>query len=231
MHNFVRSSHGRACISVREDEIASESMGINTTKYKTLAFVIGAILASIAGALYASYFYVLKPSTFGFMKSIDILVIVVFGGMGSLSGSIFAAIVLGLINLFLQRDVYKRQGEGNSLETVNKTKEIVCDILEKDFKISAILACNDLMGIGSMKACKKLNKKIGKDISIIGFDNIELCQMIEPNLTTMDQNMYLLGSNASMLLQDIIEHKAYKRIMLENILVERETVGMKAKSD
>ena len=102
VHNFVRSSHGRACISVREDEIASESMGINTTKYKTLAFVIGAVLASIAGALYASYFYVLKPSTFGFMKSIDILVIVVFGGMGSLSGSILAAIVLGLINLFLQ---------------------------------------------------------------------------------------------------------------------------------
>lgn len=102
VHNFIRSSHGRACISVREDEIASESMGVNTTKYKTLAFVIGAILASLAGALYASYFFVLKPTTFGFMKSIDILVIVVFGGMGSLSGSILAAIVLGLINLFLQ---------------------------------------------------------------------------------------------------------------------------------
>lgn len=102
VHNFIRSTHGRACISVREDEIASESMGINTTKYKTLAFVIGAILASLAGALYASYFYVLKPTTFGFMKSIDILVIVVFGGMGSLSGSILAAIVLGVINLVLQ---------------------------------------------------------------------------------------------------------------------------------
>lgn len=102
VHNFIRSSYGRACISVREDEIASESMGVNTTKYKTLAFVIGAILASLAGALYASYFYVLKPTTFGFMKSIDILVIVVFGGMGSLSGSFLAAIVLGLINLFLQ---------------------------------------------------------------------------------------------------------------------------------
>lgn len=102
VHNFIRSSHGRACISVREDEIASESMGINTTKYKTLAFVIGAILASIAGSLYASYFIVLKPSTFGFMKSIDILVIVVFGGMGSLTGSIVAAIVLGIINFALQ---------------------------------------------------------------------------------------------------------------------------------
>lgn len=102
IHNFIRSSHGRACVSVREDEIASESMGVNTTKYKTLAFVIGAILASFAGALYASYFYVLKPTTFGFMKSIDILVIVVFGGMGSLSGTFLAAIVLGLINLVLQ---------------------------------------------------------------------------------------------------------------------------------
>lgn len=102
VHNFVRSSHGRACISVREDEIAAESMGVNTTKYKAEAFVIGAILASIAGSLYAAYFFVLKPSTFGFMKSIDILVIVVFGGMGSLSGSIVAAFVLGIINFALQ---------------------------------------------------------------------------------------------------------------------------------
>lgn len=102
IHNFIRSSHGRACVSVREDEIASESMGVNTTKYKTVAFVIGAALASIAGSLFASYFYVLKPTTFGFMKSIDILVIVVFGGMGSLSGSILSAFVLGIINLVFQ---------------------------------------------------------------------------------------------------------------------------------
>ena len=102
IHNFIRSSQGRACVSVREDEIASESMGVNTTKYKTLAFVIGAMLASLAGALYASYFYVLKPGTFGFMKSIDILVIVVFGGMGSLSGTILSAFVLGMINLIFQ---------------------------------------------------------------------------------------------------------------------------------
>ena len=102
IHNFIRSSHGRACVSVREDEIASESMGVNTTKYKTVAFVIGAGLASIAGSLFASYFYVLKPTTFGFMKSIDILVIVVFGGMGSLSGSILSAFVLGIINLVFQ---------------------------------------------------------------------------------------------------------------------------------
>ncbi|MDD4641905.1 MAG: branched-chain amino acid ABC transporter permease [Erysipelotrichaceae bacterium] len=100
--NFKRSASGRACISIKEDEIASEAMGINTTKYKTRAFVIGAILASLAGSFYANTFYVIKPETFGFAKSIDILVIVVFGGMGSITGSIIAAIALGIINTLLQ---------------------------------------------------------------------------------------------------------------------------------
>lgn len=102
IHNFVRSSHGRATISVREDEIASESMGVNTTKYKTIAFIIGAALAAVAGALYASYFYIIKPDIFGFQKSVDILVIVVLGGMGSLTGSVVAAFVLGIITQALQ---------------------------------------------------------------------------------------------------------------------------------
>ncbi|MEA5027199.1 MAG: branched-chain amino acid ABC transporter permease [Erysipelotrichaceae bacterium] len=100
--NFGRSAPGRACISIREDEIASEAMGINTTKYKTIAFLIGALLASLAGAFYASTFYVIKPETFGFAKSIDILVIVVFGGMGSVTGSILSGIALGIINTVLQ---------------------------------------------------------------------------------------------------------------------------------
>ncbi|MGN1344176.1 MAG: branched-chain amino acid ABC transporter permease [Traorella sp.] len=100
--NFGRSAVGRACISIREDEIASEAMGINTTKYKVLAFVIGAIVASWAGALYAGSFYIIKPDMFTYNKSIDILVIVVFGGMGSVTGSVIAAITLGLINSFLQ---------------------------------------------------------------------------------------------------------------------------------
>lgn len=102
INNFIRSSIGRACISIREDEIAAESMGINTTKYKVMAFAIGAFFAGIAGALYSSYFYFIKPDLFGFMKSIDILVIVVFGGMGSITGSIIAAIVLAVVTTFLQ---------------------------------------------------------------------------------------------------------------------------------
>lgn len=100
--NFINSSHGRACISIREDEIASESVGINLTRYKVLAFVIGAFFAGIAGALYSSYFYYIKPGLFDFMKSIDILVIVVLGGMGSLTGSILASILLAIISTYLQ---------------------------------------------------------------------------------------------------------------------------------
>jgi len=100
--NFLKSSHGRACISIREDEIAAEAMGVNTTKYKVVAFTVGAFCAGIAGAVYASYFYFLKPDLFGFLKSVDVLVIVVLGGLGSVSGSILAAILLALISTILQ---------------------------------------------------------------------------------------------------------------------------------
>lgn len=101
--NFCRSAQGRACISVREDEIAAEAMGINMTKYKIMAFVLGAMIASVAGALYAGAFYVIKPEMFTFNKSIDILVLVVFGGMGSFTGSFIAAGVIGVLNTVLQQ--------------------------------------------------------------------------------------------------------------------------------
>lgn len=99
--NFTHSVPGRACLSIREDEIASEAMGINTTKYKVIAFVIGALLASLAGALFACNFYVIKPDQFTFNKSIDILVMVVFGGMGSMTSSVLAAVAIGIINVVL----------------------------------------------------------------------------------------------------------------------------------
>jgi len=103
--NFINSSLGRACISIREDEIAAEAMGVNSTKYKVLAFTIGAFFAGMAGALYASYFFFLKPNIFNFMKSIDILVLVVLGGLGSLTGSVFAAILLTILTTWLQQFV------------------------------------------------------------------------------------------------------------------------------
>ena len=102
INNFIHSSHGRACISVREDEVAAESMGINITKQKIIAFAMGAFFAGIAGAVHASYFHFISPGQFGFLKSIDILVIVVLGGMGSTSGSIIAAILLAVMNAYLR---------------------------------------------------------------------------------------------------------------------------------
>jgi branched-chain amino acid transport system permease protein len=77
-------------------------MGINTTYYKVMAFVIGAFFAGVAGGLYAHNFYIIQPSNFGFLKSFDILIFVVLGGLGSLSGSVIAAILLTVISTFLQ---------------------------------------------------------------------------------------------------------------------------------
>ncbi|MFD1317521.1 branched-chain amino acid ABC transporter permease [Loigolactobacillus zhaoyuanensis] len=100
--NFVHSRNGRAVMSVREDEIAAESIGINTTKYKIIAFVLGAAIASIGGALHANYIQTINPSDFGIMESINILIIVVLGGIGSITGTFVAAFVLGLLDMVLQ---------------------------------------------------------------------------------------------------------------------------------
>jgi branched-chain amino acid transport system permease protein len=103
IRNFLRSRHGRDAIAVREDEIAAESIGVDTTRAKVLSFTVGAFFGGLAGGMYASYFYFIRPDTFGFLKSIDILVIVVLGGLGSLSGSVIAAIVLSIISTVLQQ--------------------------------------------------------------------------------------------------------------------------------
>jgi branched-chain amino acid transport system permease protein len=100
--NFTNSTHGRACISIRENEIAADAMGINTTFYKVIAFVIGAFFAGVAGGLYAHNFYIIQPTNFGFLKSFDILIFVVLGGLGSLSGSVIAAILLSVVSTYLQ---------------------------------------------------------------------------------------------------------------------------------
>ena len=94
MYTFVRSRHGRAITAIREDDIASEASGIHNTYYRVLAFTVAAFFAGIAGGIYAQYLTVLGASTFNFNKSIDILVMVVLGGMGSLTGSIVAAVAL-----------------------------------------------------------------------------------------------------------------------------------------
>lgn len=94
---LIRTRHGRAILSVREDEIAAEAVGIPITRYKVMAFSIAAFLAGVGGAVYAHYMTVLDPRTFNFLRSVEILVIVVLGGMGSLTGTIIAAIVLTIL--------------------------------------------------------------------------------------------------------------------------------------
>nr|WP_284708228.1 branched-chain amino acid ABC transporter permease [Sporomusa sphaeroides] len=99
--NFVNSTHGRACISIRENEIAAEAMGVDTTKYKVLAFTMGAAFAGVAGSLFSHYFYIAHPASFTFMRSFDILTMVVLGGLGSISGSITGAVLLTFISAAL----------------------------------------------------------------------------------------------------------------------------------
>jgi branched-chain amino acid transport system permease protein len=96
------SSYGRALISIREDEIAAESMGVNTTRYKVRAFVIAAFFAGIAGALYAHLLGSINAGELGFMKSFDVVIMVVLGGMGSISGVVLAAIILTVLPEYLR---------------------------------------------------------------------------------------------------------------------------------
>ena len=90
------SSHGRAMLAIRENEVAAGAMGVAVTKYKVIAFVIAAGLAGLAGALFAHQVRLI-PSTFGFQKSFDVLIMVVLGGLGSISGSVIAAIIITLL--------------------------------------------------------------------------------------------------------------------------------------
>lgn len=99
--NLVNSSHGRACISIRENEIAAEAMGIDTTRYKVIAFTIGAAFAGVAGALFAHYFYIAHPASFTFMMSFNYLTMVVMGGLGSITGSVAGAVILTFVSAAL----------------------------------------------------------------------------------------------------------------------------------
>lgn len=95
--NLVNSAYGRGFLTVRDDEVAAEAIGVNTTKYKVIAFVLAAFFAGIAGGLYAHFIGYLTPEGFSFMKSIEIIVMVILGGMGNTVGVIFAAVVLTIL--------------------------------------------------------------------------------------------------------------------------------------
>ena len=96
--NLIRSKHGRAITAIRDNEIAARATGINVTKYKLLAFILSAAFAGVAGVLYSYSNYVVQSSKFSYNYSIEILVMVVLGGMGSINGSILAATLITYLN-------------------------------------------------------------------------------------------------------------------------------------
>ena len=100
--NLVGSTYGRGFLAVRDDEIAAEAMGINTTKYKVLAFVLAAFFAGIAGGLYAHFKQFIHPEGFNFLRSVDIVVMVILGGMGNTAGVVVAATLLTILPEFLR---------------------------------------------------------------------------------------------------------------------------------
>ncbi len=118
-------------------------------------------------------------------------------------------------------------GEGNSIETVTAARNRLYDILPRT-ETTAIFCCNDLMATGAVKACKDRSLRIPDDMSIVGYDNITLASLIEPEITTMDQNMFQLGSNAAVVLVEMIHGGKSKRITLENTLIVRDSTGPRA---
>jgi branched-chain amino acid transport system permease protein len=100
---MVNSSHGRGFIAVADDEIAAESMGINTTRFKIKAFLVGAFFAGLAGGVYAHFKQYIVPAGFGFDRSVEIVVMVILGGMGRTTGVIIAAILLTVLGEWLRQ--------------------------------------------------------------------------------------------------------------------------------
>jgi branched-chain amino acid transport system permease protein len=97
LHNLLKSTYGKGFLAVRDDEIAAEATGISATRFKVIAFVTGAFFAGIAGGLYAHFITYINPSQFGFLRSFEIVVMVVVGGMGSIPGVILSAIILTIL--------------------------------------------------------------------------------------------------------------------------------------
>jgi branched-chain amino acid transport system permease protein len=97
IHNIVKSDAGRALVSIREDELAAEAMGVNVTRYKVTSFVIGSAFAGVAGVLFAHYNKFLSTNDFQFIKSFEIIIMIVIGGMGSMTGAILGAIIVTIL--------------------------------------------------------------------------------------------------------------------------------------
>jgi branched-chain amino acid transport system permease protein len=124
-----RSAHGRALLAIREDEIAAEAMGVNTTAYKVRAFVVASFFAGLAGGIFAHYQSIVAPSSFTFVKSMEIVVMVVAGGLGSTTGAIVAAVVLTLLPEALRSLFLLLSGDGGMAQVVEQIRMPIYGLL------------------------------------------------------------------------------------------------------
>ena len=129
-------------------------------------------------------------------------------------------------NLFNQDNILTISG-GNSLDTVELTVNKIMEVLLQRKDITAVMCCNDLMGIGTVNACRRMGISVPEDISVMGFDNVSLSHFMEPKLSTMDQNMMTLGWTAASLLMEKIasDNRTSRQIVLQNTLVLRDTTA------
>lgn len=147
-------------------------------------------------------------------------------GVGSYSYDIKEKVYIDKMNSIdaFDEDNIVNIGSGNGADTVDNTERILKEVLSIR-KADAVFCCNDLMACGTLNACTSLNIIVKEDVSIIGFDNIYLSRFISPKLTTIDQNMDLLGINAAMLIVEKIncDNQYSKKVLLNNKMVVRET--------
>ena len=94
IRNYISSKHGRSCVAVREDETAAQAIAVNVFRYKQISFFVNGLLAGLAGGFLAHYVGFIQPSMFGIQKSTELIVMVIFGGMHSITGSVLSALVL-----------------------------------------------------------------------------------------------------------------------------------------
>jgi branched-chain amino acid transport system permease protein len=97
IHNLVNSSYGRAFVSIRDDEVAAEAMGVDTTRIKVLSFVISSMFAGVAGSLFGHFTMYLHPNSFLFITSFYVIIMIVVGGLGSIEGAVLGAVLITVV--------------------------------------------------------------------------------------------------------------------------------------
>jgi branched-chain amino acid transport system permease protein len=126
---IAASSHGRSLLAIREDEIAAEAMGVDTTAYKVRAFVVSSFFAGVAGALFAHFVPIINPGSFTWVKSMEVVVMIVAGGLGSTTGSVVAAIFLTLLPEAMRSAFNLAGAEGALAQKVDQIRMPVYGVL------------------------------------------------------------------------------------------------------